>query len=149
MKIKLNWGFGIALTYIVFVFLTLVMVVIFMRQDVTLENKDYYARGLVYQDKIEKITNSKNLPEQLDISVASDFIKLAFPKMFGRNDVSGSITFYRPASDKEDFTVNISPDTSNTQIIPTKDIARGLWKVRVDWSAKGINYFDEKPIMVN
>jgi hypothetical protein len=149
MKIKFNWGFGIAATYIGFVLATLIMVVIFMRQDVTLETKEYYAKGLAYQEQIEKMNRANNLKEPLTINVIPNSIKISFPKTFKREELKGSIILYRPANDNSDFTIDVSPDTSRVQLISTIGIAKGLWKVRIDWNANGINYFNETPIMVN
>ncbi|MDP2038234.1 MAG: FixH family protein, partial [Ignavibacteria bacterium] len=64
MKLKLNWGFGIAVTYILFVVVTLVMVFIFMNQDVSLETENYYSKGIEYQGQIDKINRTQSLPEQ-------------------------------------------------------------------------------------
>jgi hypothetical protein len=149
MKIKFSWGSGIAATYIGFVLATLVMVVIFMKQDVTLETKDYYAKGLAYQEQIEKMNRAKNLSEQLEITSLQNSIKLSFPKIFSAESLMGTVTLYRPANDKNDFTIHVSTDTSRIQLIPTENMSKGLWKVRVDWSADDVTYFNETPIMVN
>ena len=149
MKIKFNWGFGIAATYIGFVLVVLIMVVIFMKQDVTLETRDYYSKGLEYQTQIEKMNSANELAEPLAISVTPGSIKLAFPRIFTKEELNGKIVLYRPSGDINDLTFDITPDTSRIQLISTKEISKGLWKVRVDWNAKGTTYFNETPIMVN
>jgi hypothetical protein len=149
MKLKFNWGFGLAVTYIIFMIGTLTMVYIFMNQDVSLETDNYYAKGLQYQEQIDKINRAKDLPEQLDISVVPSNIVLAFPKIFNAGDYSGNIFLYRPDSKQKDFSVAVSPDTSNAQSISTSSLEKGLWKVKVDWAAKGTSYYSEKLVMVN
>jgi hypothetical protein len=146
---KLNWGSGIGTVYIFFVIATLVMVSIFMNQDVALESNDYYEKGIKYQERIEKIKNTRSLPEQLDIMASNDKVELRFPKMFGSKEINGEIEFYRPSNRKNDFSVMITPDSTNTQKIITSSLEKGLWKVKVDWHAKAISYYDEKIIMVN
>lgn len=133
MKINFNWGFGIAATYIGFVIILLIMVVIFMKQDVTLETKNYYAKGLSYQEQIEKMNRSKSLSEPLSISLNDNAIKISFPKLFSKENISGTITLYRPSNDKNDFVIPVAPDSSNIQLISTINLSKGLWKVRVDW----------------
>ena len=149
MKLKFNWGFGIAATYIGFVIVILIMVFIFMKQDVTLETRDYYAKGLAYQEQIDKMNRAKELPEQLSINVIPNSLKLSFPKMFSPERLKGTITLYRPSNEKNDFTILVSPDTSHIQLISTENISKGLWKVRVDWSADNVTYYNELPVMVN
>ncbi|MEW6651836.1 MAG: FixH family protein [Bacteroidota bacterium] len=149
MKLKFNWGFGIAATYTIFVIVTLVMVVIFMNQEVSLETENYYAKGIKYQEQIDKVNRTRILPEQLEISASQAAILFSFPRIFDNRDFSGKISFYRPNDEKKDFTVEIMPDTSHSQTISTESLDKGLWKVKVDWNAKGNNYYNEKLVMVN
>ncbi len=149
MKLKLNWGFGIAAVYILFMIGTLIMVVIFMNQDVSLESKDYYTKGIKYQDEIDKMKRTKELPEQLDITVEPNSIILSFPKIFKSTELNGKIYFYRPSDDSRDFTIDIAADTSSVQSIPIRNLIRGLWRIKVDWNGKGNSYLDQKIVMIN
>lgn len=149
MKLKFNWGSGIAATYILFMIIILVMVFIFMNQDVSLESKDYYEKGIKYQEQIDKMNRTKNLPEQLDISVAQNAVTFLFPKNFKANELTGTISFFRPSDKTKDFNVTISADTTRAQSISTANLTRGLWKIIVDWNANGNSYFNEKMVMIN
>ncbi|MCX7876043.1 MAG: FixH family protein [Melioribacteraceae bacterium] len=148
MKINFNWGTGIALSYIIFVLGTLLMVFIFMNQDVGLETDDYYAKGLEYQKQIDKIERTNQLNEQLDIIQKKDSIIFNFPKIFESEKISGEIYFYRPSSNTKDFKVKIELTNSNQQIFTNK-LDKGLWKIKVDWFANNQNYYNEKIIMIN
>lgn len=149
MKLKLNWGSGIAAVYILFMIGTLIMVAIFMNQDVSLESKDYYARGIKYQDEIDKLNRAKELPEQLHIIVEQNSILFSFPKTFNSSELKGKIFFYRPSDDSKDFTIDIATDLSSVQSISTETFLKGLWKIKVDWIGKNNSYLDQKIIMVN
>ena len=149
MKLILNWGFGIAAAYILFIICTLIMVIIFMNQEVSLESKDYYAKGIKYQNEIDKMKRSKELSEQLDISIKQNSLVFTFPRIINSNELSGKIYFYRPSDKSKDLTVNIAPDSSRAQIISTYNFAKGLWKIKVDWNSRGNSYLDEKIVMVN
>ena len=146
---KLNWGSGIGTVYIIFIAATLVMVFIFMNQDVALESNDYYEKGIRYQERISKIENAKALPEQLDISISENAVELKFPKMFRFNEIYGDIRFYRPSNSRIDFSVGISPDSLNRQSINRSKLEKGLWKIKVEWESKNNAYFNEKILMVN
>ncbi len=149
MKLKFNWGTGIALTYILFLIAILTMVFIFMNQDVALETNDYYAKGLEYQSQIDKIERTKNLTEQLEILNKNDRIVFNFPKIFANKIISGEIYFYRPSNNKSDFKSKIDLTDSLQQIIFTKNLEKGLWKIKVDWSVENQNYYNEKILMIN
>ncbi len=146
---KLNWGFNIAAFYIFFVLVLLIVVFIFMRQDVGLVTNDYYAKEIVYQEEIDKSNRTKGLTEQIDITVEPAQIKFSFPKMFSSGDIGGTIHFYRPSNKEKDFVSNIVTDSSRIQIIETSKLEKGLWKVKIDWSVKNVSYFNEKIVMVN
>ncbi len=149
MKIKFNWGLGIASVYILFLIGSLVMAVIFMSQDVSLETTDYYAKGIVYQEQIDKMNRTKSLPEQLEIIASDGVLLFSFPKIFRHNEIDGTIHFYRPSNSSKDFTIAIAPDTARVQSIGTTNLEKGLWKIKIDWDADGNLYFNEKIVMIN
>jgi hypothetical protein len=146
---KLNWGSGIAAVYISFMVGVLIMVYIFMNQDVTLETEDYYAKGINYQEQIDKIKRTSELPEQLLIQQEGVNINFYFPKIFSQTEIDGTIFFYRPSDDKQDFTKEIQLNTEMRQSFSVLEIEKGLWKIKVDWLAKNNSYYNEKLIMVN
>ncbi len=146
---KLNWGGGIAAVYILFMIGVLIMVYIFMNQDVTLETEDYYAKGINYQTQIDKIKRTSELPEQLLIEQVGEKIIFSFPKLFSEKEIGGTIFFFRPSDDKKDFTKEIKPDSSMQQNFSVLEIEKGLWKIKVDWIVKNNSYYNEKLIMVN
>ena len=120
-----------------------------MNQDVVLETKDYYAKGISYQAQIDKMIRTNKLPEQLSIMQKGDEINFDFPKIFNSKKIEGKIFFYRPSDNNKDFTVNIEPDSSGMQIVPVSNVIKGLWKIKVDWLTGGTSYFNEKILMVN
>lgn len=149
MKLKFNWGTGIALTYILFVVATLIMVFIFMNQDVILETNDYYAKGLEYQKQIDKIERTNKLPQQLEIISSNGEIIFHFPEIFKDKKINGEIHFYRPSNNKFDFTQKINLDSTLIQKVITSNLPKGLWKIKVDWYVDNNNYYNEKIIMAN
>ena len=146
---KLNWGSGIAAVYISFMIGVLVLVFIFMNREVPLETSDYYLKGVEYQKQIDKIKRTNDLQEQLEIVQNDITINFQFPKIFTSNDIGGTINFYRPSDDKKDFTIKINTDTSRFQSVAAANLEKGLWKIKVDWLAKGNSYYNEKILMVN
>ncbi len=146
---KISWGIKIAATYIIFVTGVIIMVLIFMNQDVHLVTDNYYAKDLEYQEQIDKIDRTGLLKEQLEIVNLQSVIKFVFPAEFSSAVISGRIDFYRPSDQSQDFSVEITTDSLLTQMISTEKMMKGVWKVKVDWSANGNKYYNEKILMVN
>ena len=58
----MSWGTRIAIVYISFVVMIVTLIILCTGENIDLEYKDYYARELKYQDKLEAITNERSLP---------------------------------------------------------------------------------------
>ena len=54
MKLKLNWGTGIAIVIAIFMVITIATVVYLMNQDVELVTDDYYKKELKEQTSLMK-----------------------------------------------------------------------------------------------
>jgi hypothetical protein len=148
-KSKFNWGTGILITIIVFMVITISTVVYLMNQDVDLVAKDYYDKGIHHQEQIDRINRANAIGDEVSINLENGFIKLTFPKAFVHEKISGSIQFYRPSDSKRDFTVPLTIDTNAQQIILTKSIDKGYWKVELNWTQDSLEYYKESSIVIN
>jgi hypothetical protein len=146
---KFSWGKGIFATYALFLVIILSVVIYLSGMDVNLVTEDYYKKELEHQSQIDRETRTNQLPEKLMIKVIQNTINLKFPSMFKPYEISGSVRFYRPSDSQQDFSVNIELNESSQQIIYTESIQKGYWRIKVDWSAKNIEYFNEKLVMIN
>ncbi|MBI5916209.1 MAG: FixH family protein [Bacteroidetes bacterium] len=143
---KLNWGTSIAIIYTVFA-ATMVGFVIKSRSfDHALVVDDYYAKDLAYQSQYDKLTNSRNLTNDLTISKTGENVQLAFPKEFSR--LEGEILFYRADDKSKDFTLKIAPDGQGEQLVPSGTLTPGRWTVKVDWQGDGKAFFKEEVIIL-
>lgn len=145
---KLNWGSGIALFYIFFVLILISFVIFTFFNKVDLVEDNYYKKELVYQKHIEKIDRTSKLTDQLKIISDNEYIELLFPVNIVSSKIGGTINFYRPSNRKLDFSVAVSPDLSGRQIVETKKIAKGLWKVKVNWKSDSLDYYNEQVIII-
>ena len=73
----MNWGTKIVFSFIAFAGLIITMVVISMRQDVSLVAKDYYVQEIAYQDQIDKIQNQKALESEPTIKLSQEFVEVS------------------------------------------------------------------------
>ncbi|MBU0559310.1 MAG: FixH family protein [Bacteroidetes bacterium] len=146
---KISWGTAIAAVYIIFLVVVLGTVAFTSTQDVNLVTENYYEKELMHQQQINKIERTKALPSQLEITLRENHILIRYPSIYNYTEFGGKIHFYRPSDESNDFVISVKTDSTMTQLIPTKILLRGLWKLKIDWSAGNSEYFNEEIIMVN
>ena len=146
---KISWGTGIATVIILFLILTIgqaIAIHIFIDYD--LVEEEYYEAEIKYQSQIEKIERAKALPESLKIVLTTQFIEFDFPSIFENKTINGFIKFYKPSNDLLDKTQTIKLDDMNKMYFSTNELTTGLWKAKVHWEVDGIEYYNEKLLMV-
>ena len=145
---KIHWGTGLAIAFVVFAVGIMIMVRVSMNREVDLVSDDYYQQELRHQDQIESERRSNDLSEHPIVSVASDNVSLKLPRSFPPDSTSGTLTFYRPADRQKDFVVKLRLDSSNTQLVSTSSLQKGLWKLKVRWAHHHQDYYHEETIVI-
>jgi hypothetical protein len=145
---KLHWGTGVVIAFLVFAAGILTMVTISMNREVDLVADDYYQQELRHQDQIESARRSNVLAEQPIIGISGSGVTVKLPGEFSASSTSGTLTFYRPADRKKDFIVPLRLDSSNSQVVHTASLQKGLWRVKLRWSRLNQIYYHEEPIVI-
>ena len=145
---KMNWGKGIAISIVLFVIITAVMVWIAFIQKVDLVANNYYDKELKYQERIDLMKNSSSLKGRISISQNSKSVDIQFPDSLDYNIIMGNIKFYRPSDSDKDFSLPIKLDEKGVMSVISDKISKGMWKLQINWSMKDKNYFNEESIMV-
>ena len=149
MKKKANWGTGILFSYVLFMGITILTTVYFMNQDVNLVTDDYYQQEIKYQDQIDKIERTNSLPEKPVIDFDGKGINLAFPNSLLNENVTGKIHFYRPSNPALDFEIPLSLNNDGSQFISTTQLASGFWRLKLNWTINGNEYYNKKEVIIN
>jgi nitrogen fixation protein FixH len=145
---KIHWGAGVAVVLVIFAIGILIMVRISMNREVDLVSDDYYQQELRHQDQIESQKRSNSLTAQPSIGVSKNTVTLRLPKSFSPDSTSGTLTFYRPADRHEDFVVALRLDSTNSQLVPTTSLQKGLWRLKVRWANHRQDYYHEEAIVI-
>jgi nitrogen fixation protein FixH len=148
MKIKFNWGTGIFIVIALFLLGVVAFFIYMSNLDINLVEDNYYEKELVYQHKIDKLRNTEALPSKIRINTDKEAITIQFPEPVGDSSTRGHIIFYRPSDPSLDFTMELQPDDSIKQIIPTSGMAPGKWTVKIDWTTAGTDYYFEEGIFI-
>jgi len=142
-KFKFHWGTGIFL-FIGLFFITVVSFVIWSTtQDISLVEKDYYPKGVRFDEQRAKMANTRALTEKISASVNKEQIILSFPYIIRNKKPEGSIWVYRPSDELKDMRIALNPDTSGVQIISRKNLAIGKYILKVDWKLDSVPYYQE------
>ena len=141
---RISWGVRITILYTSFVLFMSTMVYMCTRQHFDLVSEDYYAQELKYQQVIDGANNTKDLKQAVVIDQSGSSINIKLPT---DNSVfeKGEILFYRPSNSLSDFTVPVI--SNNTQVSKEK-LHAGLYKVKINWSAGNIHFYDEQSLVI-
>lgn len=145
---KINWGWGIAIFYSVFVLAFIIVLIYSFGQDNSLVTEDYYATDLAYQDHKDKVANYTALTEKVIESYEGETrtYHIQFPDAMP--SISGEVHFYRPSTANLDHRVPIQTDATNKQVIPVDRLVSGQWVVQIEWTSQGRPYFKETRLVI-
>ena len=143
----MSWGKKITVLYLAFVVLIVTLVVLCFGQKVELETKDYYAQEIKFQDKIDAISNEKNLASTITHQLQGTQIILNADSSLLSAGLEGTINFYRPSDSSKDMNLKMI-FTNNQQIINTLTLIHGVYKMQLSWLSNGTKYFKEDVIFI-
>lgn len=145
---KLNWGSGIAIAYIVFVLGMILFVVKASQQDNQLVVDNYYEEAVNYQTKIDAKRNNAITGNQLEVEYLRDQNLIAIKFADHHKKISGEISFYKPDDAGKDFKQNLNFDTNGKQMISTVHLAKGTWDLKCSWKVEGTDCYKEQKIFI-
>lgn len=147
---KLNWGTGIAIGMVTFITFIVTLAANMMNHKVDLVAKDYYEQGIAYEKHIEQVKAADAFGDALQVNVnyTTSQLEVVFPKEIDANKIVGQVYFFRPSDAKTDFTETLHPTADNKQLIPLSKMAKGNWRVKLQWKMDGKEYFFEKEVVI-
>lgn len=146
---KLNWGWGIAFIYSLFVAFMLFMVWNASNEKNEMVSKDYYNQELVFQGQIDKQIRTEALGDPLQWQVNGREVVLKFPLSMAMKNIKADILFYCPSNSDKDFSVCIAPGADGSYNLRSEKFEKGTYNMQVNWSAGGITYYNEGAIHIN
>jgi len=144
----MNFGGKIVILYLSFVALILTLVFNCYSMDVDLVSTDYYAQELNFQQKINATNNEKDLKSSITHTLNDKSITLSIDSALLSSDFSGTINFFRPSDSKKDVELKMN-FVNNEQVIDTKQLSHGAYKLQLSWTSNQKKYFKEEVIFIN
>ena len=148
MTIKMNWGYKIALVYLGFVALILVLVFASSKQHFDLVSNDYYGEEIAYQKVIDAGKNQSALAAPISVHANENAVILDFPESFKGKTLSGSVQFYCAMDSKydRDFKINSS---ENSVSFNREKLANQRYIAKISLECEGKKYYQESEIYLH
>lgn len=144
---RFNWGVGIAVVYIAFASGTLTFAWFAVRQPVDLVSDDYYARAIDHDAHQAAALRGRLVA--LDLDLAEDPRQLTLTWVWPETrPAAGIATFYRASNPAWDRRIPLSVDEAGRQRISLAGVAAGHWRLRLQWTAAGRDYYTERVIVM-
>jgi len=147
MKLKFNWGHGIALFIASFVAFLSFMVAQTFGVKVDLVADNYYEQELAYQGKIDRIKNFSTLNEPVQVRTTGGSISIAYPPSLVAKGLSGTVACFRPSDNRLDRELPLQAGTGQQQI-DAKLLKPGIYQVQLSMEAAGEEYYYETSVYV-
>jgi len=141
MKIKWNWGTKLGLFMFLFMLLILSFVFRTFQHPIMLVEKDYYPKGLRYQDRIDERKNAQPFEKQFQIEQRDGQVMLHFPDILPD---TGNVNFFRPSNNKFDYQVNMAPKIIHQMAFDDKNFKKGKYVLKIYWEEKGKKFYVER-----
>ncbi|AOW20655.1 FixH family protein [Urechidicola croceus] len=143
---KINWGTGIVIAFLLFMSFILFFVIKSSTQDqykYDLVSEEYYKDELKYQVEIDKLNNAKSL--KIEINKVDKGIEIKFPVNFNANNTDGLVSFYRPSNKVLDFKLPLEI-AKNRMLISDEKLVQGNWNISIDFENNSKEYLIKKTI---
>lgn len=145
---KLNWGKGIVIAFVLFMSFILYFVIKVQsddKYDNELVTQEYYKKEKLVQGNIEGIQNANSLNVKVAITKTDEGLVISFPDSFDPKLIKGKVSLYRPSNQKLDFETLILLSGSDL-LIPKNNLVGGLWGITVAWEYEGKTYLNKEEI---
>jgi hypothetical protein len=147
---KINWGTGIVIAFVLFISFILFFVIKASTQKAysyDLVSEEYYKDELKYQADIDKMQNVKDLGIKISIETSKEGIQIAFPENFKTENMDGNVSFYRPSNQSLDFDIPFDLSKQTSLLIPDNKLVGGRWDIKINWSQNNKEYLYKKEIV--
>lgn len=143
----MNWGKWIIVSFVLFAGFIATLVTICVRQDISLVSKDYYKEELVYQARLEKMSNTDLLTSKPVVSVVkNDLLQISFDQF--RNIEKGELVLFSTSHEDRDRKFQLAPVNESIQQFDIGAMHKGMYRARLSWQMEGKEFYMEQIIHI-
>ncbi len=139
----MNWGYKIAIVFTVFCLAVIGSVIFFMNQKVDVVTDNYYEKELKYQEQIDRVNRTRALRDTMKMENTGTALNIIFPNVPDKPSPKDFILLYRPSDNTKDVKIPVAADTLKRQAVSIERLDRGYWKLQINWTSGGSEFFHE------
>lgn len=143
---KMNWGTGLSIAIAAFMLMIIFFVFGASKLQTELVADNYYEKEIKFQETIDKQKNANALNGRFKVTSSGRTLTVTLPNDLEGKAISGKISLYRPSDSNLDFEVEVIDDLK--QVIESKNLIPGKWKITIDFTADGKGYHYEKEMYI-
>jgi len=144
----MSWGYRVILIIVVFVAGILSLVFISMRQTNEMVDSNYYEKELKYQQVIDGKKNLKAMGDSVSMNIAGNHLEIRFPAGAVSDLKTGTIRFLRLSGSKDDQQLDMHRNARTIYQVPLASLAKGWYKVQLEWVNAGTGYYQEQNFQI-
>jgi nitrogen fixation protein FixH len=145
---KLNWGFGILVTILVFAGMMSYLVIQCLHTRYDLVASDYYKQELEYQKIIDGSARAQALGSAPEIGIQNRSVYIQMPSSVQAKGLQGSVSFYCPTDEQKDRSFALAVNEAGRQTISLDSLQPGPYAVKLSWSSGQQFYYTEKSLLL-
>jgi hypothetical protein len=142
---KFNWGTGIFLFLIIFVLAMATFVTFAFNQDVNLVNKEYYQKGVKFDDEREQKQRAEKVKDKIELIQTEETISVLFDEQYFSKVKQAQAHFYRPSDRHKDLKIAFD---SNKLDVPKSEFLHGRYTLILSWEYQNELYLFEKYVFI-
>ena len=142
----MNFGNWIVVSFVLFAAFIGTLVVVCLREDISLVSKDYYQEELVYQDQINRLNNVAELEEKPVIKVVDHMIQIEFTQFYSMENAE--LEIFCPSNAKMDRKFLVKSSGENIQFFKLDPLQKGMHRAKLQWETNGKEFFMEEVIYI-
>ena len=140
----MNWGTKLLIGMGSFMAFIITLAVLMIRSGSDdLVDKDYYQKGIEYDKDYDRKSQMQKDQTEPEISIG-DSIRIVFNK-----PMTGTVRFLHPSDNKKDRIVSLNSGIAKKVALSLSDIAKGHWKLIIEWKSDAKEYLYEKSITIH
>ena len=145
---KLDWGKGIFIFFVIFLGLATIFMVFSFRQRNDLVTEDYYEKGADFTSQMKINARSAEFSDSLWINHSKRVTKILFAPTLAQQVDSLHVHFYYPADKKRDLHLK-HKTLADDQMVSTGGLSSGRYIAKIRWMMNGEQYYLEKTIFID
>jgi hypothetical protein len=142
----MNFGNWIVVSFVLFAAFIGTLVVVCLREDISLVSKDYYQEELVYEDQIQRLNNVAGLKEKPVIRVVDHMVQVEFSQF---NTIEhAELEIFCPSNASMDRKFLVKSSDQPVQFFPLDPHQKGMHRAKLQWEMDGKEFYLEEVIYI-